>query len=118
MTHEPGEPRTFQEPDHYSAPAAWAEVKAALREAEEQPQPQTPTAPSVTSSEVTLARMLVAYDAWEPLHEPWSDAMDIVSAAGDEFLGDGYLTTNSQSVFVHSDKALALIDRVRKAGML
>lgn len=115
MSHEPGEPLTFQEPDHYSAPAAWAEVKAALREAEEQPQPQPCT---VTSSEITLARMLVAYDAWEPLREPWSDAMDIVSAAGDEFLGSGYLTTNAQSVFVHSDKALALIDRVRKAGLL
>ena len=28
MSHEPGEPQGWQEPDHYSAPAAWAAVRS------------------------------------------------------------------------------------------
>lgn len=116
MSHEPGEPLTFQEPDHYSAPAAWAEVKAALREAEEQPQP--PPAPSVTSSEIALARTLVAYDAWEPEDGVYDDIDNALDDIGDALDGRGFLEVTTAGRYGPNANALALIGRVRKAGLL
>ncbi len=115
MSHEPGEPLTFQEPDHYSAPAAWAEVKAALREAEEQPSPPTH---AVTSSEIALARMLVAYDAWEPEDGDYEEADAPLDAIGDVLVRYDLLAINGSGIYAPNTVVLALIDRVRKAGLL
>ena len=69
----------------------------------------------ITSSEITLARMLVAYDAWEPEEDDSDAALTL-----DEFtdvLCD-YLEPNEDDISAPNNTARALIDRVRKAGLL
>ena len=69
MSHEPpawdhpsGE--TFTEPDHYSAPAAWAEVRRE-KETEEKPSPRLVTPPPPRMACVYIAGPFSGVDGWE-----------------------------------------------------